>query len=99
MPLAARTNPVSTARSLLAALAVTAVGLAAALASASPNAPADPPSESDRATVEVWRLETQHGQRMELLELPVLDPAVFTGISPYSAAQDAVRLPEDQRLE
>jgi hypothetical protein len=93
------TSPSPAVRALATVLALAAIGAAAALASASPKAPADPPSESDRVSVEAWRQETQHGQRMELLELPVLDPAVFTGISPYSAAQDAVRLPDDQRLE
>jgi hypothetical protein len=58
-----------------------------------------PPPESDRASMEVRRQDAQHGQRVDLVELPVLDPAIFTGISPYSATQDAVRLPDDQRLD
>jgi hypothetical protein len=64
-----------------------------------PLEPAPPPAPVDRATLETSRLVAQEGQRVEVAEQPVLDPAIFTEISPYGAAQEAVRVPDDQRLE
>jgi hypothetical protein len=56
----------------------------------------EPPPAAER---EAARQGAQHGQRIELSERPVLDAAIFTEISPYSASQNAVRLPDDQRLD
>lgn len=55
--------------------------------------------EANAELAEFVRLETQAGQRVERSELPVLDAAIFTDISPYAAEQTAVRLPAEQTLD
>jgi hypothetical protein len=88
------------ARAIAIAIAIGGVGLAVGTAAAqeAPVEP-DPVGVVDRATAEDRRLMAQEAQRVELAEQPVLDPAIFTEISPYAAGQDAVRLPDDQRLD
>ena len=69
----------------------------AALAITAPSAwSAD--TVTDAAT-ERTNLEAQYGYRVEIDSDPELDPVVFTEIVPFTADENAVRLPPDQDLD
>ncbi len=51
------------------------------------------------ALAELLRLGVQHELAPQQGQIPTLDPALFTEISPYASEQQAVRLPDDQLLE
>ncbi len=57
---------------------------------------ADPPAD---AASERVRLESQYALRYEADSDPELDPVVFTEIVPFTADENAVRLPPDQDLD
>jgi len=51
------------------------------------------------ADTERTALEAQYGYRVEIDADPQLDPVVFTEIVPFTAEENAVRLPPDQDLD
>lgn len=51
------------------------------------------------ADTERTALEAQYGYRVEIDSDPQLDPVVFTEIVPFTAEENAVRLPPDQDLD
>jgi hypothetical protein len=70
--------------------------LAAAAVAATPAWSAD--TVTDAAT-ERTNLEAQYAYRVEIDSDPELDPVVFTEIVPFTADENAVRLPPDQDLD
>ena len=71
--------------------------LCAAVAFIAPAAWSDD-TVTDAAT-ERTNLEAQYGYRVEIDADPELDPVVFTEIVPFTADENAVRLPPDQDLD
>jgi hypothetical protein len=67
-----------------------------ALATASPAWSAD--TVTDAAT-ERTELEAQYAFRIDIDSEPEIDPVVFTEIVPFTADENAVRLPADQDLD
>ena len=51
------------------------------------------------AATERTVLEAQYGFRVEIESDPEIDPVVFTEIVPFTADENAVRLPPDQDLD
>jgi hypothetical protein len=51
------------------------------------------------AASERTNLEAQYAYRVEIDSDPQLDPVVFTEIVPFTADENAVRLPPDQDLD
>jgi len=77
----------------LALLGVGSLGLIAAVGVAwGADAPADESTER-------VRLEAQYALRIDDVAEPELDPVVFTEIVPFTADENAVRLPPDQDLD
>ncbi len=71
-----------------------------------PAGPTSPPMldapqsvSAERAWAEAVRVRIQFGQRLEFTEVPVLDPVIFTEITPYAVDPEPVRLPDEQRWE